>query len=203
VTDGAVPWSATTDAAAGGKYSARSGAVGNGQTTSLRLTGNFGPGAVAFSLKVSSEASWDQATFAIDGVLMMKWSGEADWERYSFPVTAGTHTLEWRYTKDVQNAVGQDAVFVDNFSAPLLPPVGPASAAKLAVVGLPQGGYELRLSGQTNQIYVIQQTAELAVGGRTQWVPFSTNVAAYGEVRIPLDPAALTAPNTYFRAYTK
>lgn len=203
VTTGTPGWSVTSSAAAGGKYSARSGAIGNSQASALSLAGKFSAGSVAFSLKISSEAVWDYAEFLIDGVQLFKWSGEADWSEYSFPIAEGVHTLQWIYHKDAQTSAGLDAVFVDNLQAPLVPAAGPGSAAKLSLSLLPQGQYELKLVGQTNQVYIIQQAAEILPNQQTIWTPYSTNVAEYGQVRFILDPQALNQPHIFFRAVTQ
>jgi len=203
VTTGTPGWSVTSATAAGGKYSARSGAIGNSQASTLSLAGKFSAGSVAFSLKISSEAVWDYAEFLIDGVQLFKWSGEADWTEYSFPITEGVHTLQWIYHKDAQTSAGLDAVYLDNLQAPLVPAAGPGSAANLSLTMLPQGQYELKLVGQTNQVYIIQQAVEILPNQQTVWTPYSTNVAEYGQVRFILDPQALNRPRTFFRAVTK
>lgn len=203
VTTGAKPWTVTTAAVSGGKYSARSGAIGNAQTTSLTLTSLCSQGAVAFDVKVSSEEGWDVFRFLYDGVEVLTLSGDLDWSRYSFPVVPGTHTFEWRYSKDNQTAVGLDAAFIDNVAAPLVPPVTAASTPRLSLNRLPQGQYELRLTGQTNQVYILYKTTQTPPDRKASWIPFATNVAYYGEIRIFLDPESLTAPRTFYRAQSR
>lgn len=203
VPGGAKPWTVTTESVASGKYAARSGVIRDGQTSTLSLTDRFFAGSVSFDLRISSEANWDYAEFLIDGVQQMKWSGDVEWTRYSFPIATGTHTLEWRYVKDNAVSSGLDAVFVDNFNAIIVPPVNSSTPAKLAVRLMPQGEYQLQLTGQANQVYTLQRAFELLPGRGTAWQPFATNVAVNGQVRIMLDAQTLGQSNTYFRAFAQ
>jgi hypothetical protein len=63
---------------------------------------------------------YDYLVFFIDGVEMDKWAGETPWEEVIFDVTAGEHTLEWMYHKDVGVVSGADCVWVDYI---ILPPM--------------------------------------------------------------------------------
>ncbi len=200
VAGGAKPWTVTSTTADGGVYAAGSGAIGHGQTSTLTLTDSFYAGTVAFSLRISSEPNWDYAEFLIDGVPQMEWSGEVEWTRYSYPISTGTHTLEWRYVKDNAVTSGLDAAFIDNFTAIIVPPTNASTPARLSLALMPQGEYQLLLVGQANQVYTIQGATELPPGRSAVWQPFATNVAVYGEIRIMLDAQALSRPQTYFRA---
>lgn len=207
VNTGAKPWTATTSTAGAGTYSARTGAIGDSQSSVLKFTGKFAAGDVGFAFRVSSEADWDFFSFWLDGVQQFVVSGEVEWTEFSAPVAAGTHTFEWRYVKDSQNAGGLDAAFIDNFVAPVIPPVDSTSAPTLSIVRLPQGQFELRITGQTNQVYTLHSTVTLSKEqvGSTQRIPWkivSTNVAAYGEVRIFLDPATMSQTQ-FYRALTR
>jgi subtilisin family serine protease len=194
-TSGAVPWSVTSQSAAGGTYSARAGTIGHNQSSILRLTQSFRAGAAAFDYRVSSEASWDFLEFYVDGVRRERWSGEVDWTRYSFAITAGQHTLEWRYTKDAANSLGLDTAFLDNVILPLdVPSDGRPST--LSVARAFSGGVEIRLKGQTNQIYQIQAAETLPA---SQWRTIHTGEARGGELRY-LDPESVTLPRRYYRA---
>jgi hypothetical protein len=107
-----------------GKYSARSGVIGNNSTSWLRVVNTSGPNdSISFYRKVSSEDGYDWLHFFIDSVPVGKWSGEQDWQRVAFPVSAGTHVYKWWYVTDISNLVGSNAGWVDNivFPAPPLP----------------------------------------------------------------------------------
>ena len=72
-------WSTTQQERHSGIYSARSGAIGGNESTSLQVTLECVTGNIAFYRKVSSESSFDILKFYIDGVEQDKWSGEEDW----------------------------------------------------------------------------------------------------------------------------
>ncbi len=100
ITAGAAPWFVQTNVVADGLYAAKSGAIGDSQTSSLTLTTNFNAGIGSFDFKVSSETNWDFLKFTVDGVLYKQWSGEVGWANYVFALNPGTHTLAWSYAKD-------------------------------------------------------------------------------------------------------
>jgi hypothetical protein len=43
-------------------------------------------------------------------------SGEVDWQEVSVGLSAGAHTLEWKYIKDGAVSEGQDAAWLDDLS---------------------------------------------------------------------------------------
>lgn len=192
-TAGAAPWLVTSNSAAQGTYSVSSGAITGSQSSTLRLTQEFREGQGSFSVRVSSEPTWDYLEFSVDSVRQERWSGEMGWTSYQFPITAGTHTLEWRYVKDPANSVGLDAAFMDNLVLPLvLPPDG--TRATLSVIPAFSGGVEVRLRGQTNQTYVIE--ASDTVDGR--WRGIHTNQAVGGQLYY-IDPDSKTLLQRFYR----
>lgn len=192
-TGGAAPWFVTDEAAAAGVYAARSGLITHGQTSTLQLTLPLRAGAASFDFKVSSEEGWDFLEFWLDGKRVQKWSGEIEWTRHEFTVTVGTHTLEWRYVKDAANSRGLDAAFVDNLVLPLAV-ADDGTIPRLSVSRAFTGGVEVRLKGQTNQVYVIQAADSLP----PRWRGVFTNVATFGEV-IFLDPESVSGPQRFYR----
>jgi hypothetical protein len=58
--------------------------------------------------------------FYIDGVEKDTWSGEEDWAEVSFPVTAGTRTFEWTYSKDGSDSSGDDTAWIDDIVFPVV-----------------------------------------------------------------------------------
>ena len=116
---GNASWFVTRSDANSGEYSARAGAIEDDEQTALRLTREGGAGEISFSVKVSSERSWDELFFSIDGDEKGNWSGESDWAQVSFPVTAGTHTFEWLYEKDGSVSDGDDTAWIDDVSFPI------------------------------------------------------------------------------------
>jgi len=102
-----------------GNYSARSGVIGNGtwlQNTKsdLRMTINvISADTLSFYKRVSSEQGYDFLQFFVDNNKLDEWSGEIPWSRSAYYLTAGTHQLLWRYTKDYSISQGEDAGFLD------------------------------------------------------------------------------------------
>ncbi len=74
-----------------------------------------GTGTVSFYWKVSSEVGYDYLEFYIDGELQDQISGTTvGWHQITYTITAsGSHTLEWRYTKDQYVSSGSDCGWVD------------------------------------------------------------------------------------------
>jgi hypothetical protein len=187
ITAGNQPWLVQTNIALAGRFAARSGAIGNGQSSSLMFTTNFPGGTASFYLKVSSELGWDSLSFYLDGVMQDQWSGEVDWTSFSLPVPAGLHTLEWRYAKDATDSAGLDAAFIDNVNLPLLPELGPPVPALLTINRQPDGSLIVQVLGRTNQQYVIQSTMSLTPP--IVWQNLSTNIATGGVINFPATAA--------------
>jgi len=125
---GSAPWYITNVGAYDGLYCSRSGAIGDNANSDMSLTLTFSSGGdISFFRKVSSEAGYDYLRFYIDGVQQGLWAGTVDWSEVSYPVTAGTHTMKWSYSKDVGVVSGSDCAWVDfiNFP-PIIPPPDPA-----------------------------------------------------------------------------
>ena len=110
------PWTVVANSHSGA-YCAKSGNELQNSTTSylyleVNLTADM---TLTFSAKVSSESGYDKAYFDIDGVTKINGiSGDGNWIDYSYPLTAGTHSLSWRYTKDTSTASNDDCFYVDD-----------------------------------------------------------------------------------------
>ena len=118
---GDAPWTIDDTTAFEGTYSARSGDISDNQSSTLSVTVEvLAAGDISFAYKVSSESGYDYLRFAIDGVEQASWSGEVAWTEASFPVTAGTHTFTWSYTKDGSVSSGSDAGWIDYVVFPTL-----------------------------------------------------------------------------------
>jgi hypothetical protein len=113
-TSGNVPWSITSSGVYAGNFSARSGVIGNSQTSILTITRNCIIGKISFAKKVSSEPYYDSLTFYIDGVEKGRWSGWEDWGEVSYNTTMGIHTFKWIYSKDPTVVNAKDAAWIDN-----------------------------------------------------------------------------------------
>jgi hypothetical protein len=111
-TGGNANWFPETTTFYSDSDAAESGDIGNSQSSYLR-TNITGPGTIRFWWKVSSESSYDYLNFYINGVRQSRISGEVTWRQQSYPLASGTHTLEWRYTKNGGNSRGSDCGWVD------------------------------------------------------------------------------------------
>ena len=122
-----VPWMIDTVVSHSGRCSARSGAIGHGQTTDLVLE-VFLPydDTVSFWAKLSTEPRYDQLVFSVDGERQQPvlW-GDIGWRQYKYRLVAGRHTLRWRYQKDHSTSQGRDCVWVDDISLPMAYWAGP------------------------------------------------------------------------------
>lgn len=126
------PWFADNQISFQGEYSFRSGNIGDNQSSVLNLN-FYTPEAdsVRFHRKVSSEESYDFLRFYINNQLMSEWSGELDWQRFSYPVQAGTHQLRWEYVKDEIIALNMDAAWIDDVELPPLSVFDPVSVKEI------------------------------------------------------------------------
>jgi hypothetical protein len=122
---GDADWFVTSAYAYEGNYSMQSGAINDNDLTTMYIVVN-NPAVfdLSFSFKTSTEDGYDFLTFLIDNVEQGSWSGENDWTEMSYPLTAGSHNLRWRYAKDFTVSSGTDACWVDNIVLPVEANVG-------------------------------------------------------------------------------
>jgi len=118
---GGVSWETTRSEKHSGIYSARPGAIEDGEETALEVSLDCVSGYITFYRKVSSEPRWDYLIFKIDGVEKESWSGEEDWAEVSFPVDKGIRTFEWTYSKDSSVSEGDDSAWIDDIVFPIGP----------------------------------------------------------------------------------
>ena len=86
---------------------------------SMTLTVNvLAAGELTFAYKVSSESNWDKLHFFMDNQEKGVWSGTIDWTEFTQPVSVGTHTFKWSYTKDSSVSSGSDCAWVDDIIFP-------------------------------------------------------------------------------------
>ena len=107
---------------AGGRGNFCAKSNNNGQHSSsgsMELQVNvLAAGELTFWYKVSSEQNYDKLHFYMDGQEKQVWSGTIAWTEYSQPVTTGTHTFKWEYTKDGSVSSGDDCAWVDDVKFP-------------------------------------------------------------------------------------
>jgi hypothetical protein len=117
--EGEIHWTTTRWEKHSGSYSAQAGLIDDDESTTLKVTLNCAAGDISFYYKIYSEGGCDYLTFYIDGVEQDTWSGEEDWAEVSFPVTAGTRTFEWTYSKDGSESEGNDTACIDDIVFPI------------------------------------------------------------------------------------
>ncbi len=166
-----------------GNYSARSGVIGNNQSSILNMTVQvLSPDTLSFYKKVSSEETYDFLQFFVDNTKRDEWSGEVAWSRSAYYLTAGNHTLKWTYIKDYSISSGNDAGYLDYI---LFPPIyqpltvqnqennigsiiaypNPCSdVLYLNINAQKQGQYRIELSNQLGQSMNIWAKGELTAG---------------------------------------
>ncbi len=117
VSSGDYPWTVVTE---GDRTFAQSGNAGQASSSSI-LTATV---TLSSSMKLffdfkawgeGSSTAWDKCEFLVDGVAQFAYGArQNDWETYSVPLTAGTHTLTWQYIKDSSVNYPGDYFAVDN-----------------------------------------------------------------------------------------
>ena len=119
-TSGSNSWQITTSTPYEGTYAARSASIGNNASSTLSVTRTVAAeDTISFYYKVSSESNYDFLTFYIDNEEQDAWSGNISWRKAAYPVSAGTHTFKWTYSKDYYGSSGQDLAMIDNVEFPL------------------------------------------------------------------------------------
>jgi len=112
---------------------ARSGYTADSTTSWLQTTVT-GPGTFSFWWRASSEASWDQGFFLVDGTEAVVIDGETGWQAYTNELAAGSHILRWEYRKDSSWAEGEDCIWLDDVQ---FVPAGGGTATTATPVPVP------------------------------------------------------------------
>lgn len=116
------PWSIDSSRTHSGTYSARSyNFNGGGDNSSSTMTLSqtvTRDDSISYWRYVSSERRYDKFLFYIDDELMDDASGITGWTRKAFPVSVGTHTFTFTYSKDYSNYNNEDAVWLDDIQLP-------------------------------------------------------------------------------------
>ena len=156
-TQGTYPWQITDDEAYQGTYSARSyPSLSHSQTSEMSISLTLSsPDTVSFWYKVSSESNYDKFHFYIDNDEKVVSSGQVEWTRAAFLVTAGSHTLLFSYSKDVSVSSYSDCAWIDNVSLPH--PLPSYNVTVTAVHGTATGSGTY-LQGETATVGVYPQS---------------------------------------------
>ena len=113
-------WEITNVNPYNGQFSARSAQnLPNSRESRISITWTSSvDDSISFAYKVSSENNYDKLKFFVDGNEFLSASGERDWARVSYPVTAGTHIFSFSYSKDRYTASGSDCAWIDDIYLP-------------------------------------------------------------------------------------
>ncbi len=127
-TQGNYPWEITNQNAHNGTFCVRSRTwstsswnsnSGNNCSSELSITWtSTANDSITFWKRVSSESDYDFFHFYIDNVEMEAISGEVDWSRSAYAITAGTHTFKFSYQKDGSVGRGSDCTWIDDIHLP-------------------------------------------------------------------------------------
>lgn len=120
INSSAFPWIITSNQAAEGAFSARSGIIPNSAESMLKLTVNSSmEDTLRFSVKVSSEPGYDYLYFRLNGTEMFNISGIGDWTKKKYVLNEGFNLLEWYYKKDDNTISGEDCAWLDDIIFPV------------------------------------------------------------------------------------
>ena len=117
------------------------------QTSSLNATVTItGSGSISFNYRISSEGCCDRGRFYIDGSEKINVSGEGSWQSVLYDLSAGTHTLSWRYSKDESYGAGEDGFFIDDITITSIVTVGSSpmsieNGTTVDLIASPNTGY--------------------------------------------------------------
>ena len=131
---GDADWAYQTSVTYDGVDAAQSGTITHSQESWMETTVT-GPGTLTFWWRVSSETNYDYLRFLVDDVVQNgAISGTVAWQQKTCAITAGPHTLRWRYSKDVSVSTGSDRGWVDQVG---WTPGGAALALSPAATNVP------------------------------------------------------------------
>ena len=181
--DATYPWTVSTGTANSGAFCMASGCTNiNSASSTISLQATYdGDGTIEFYSRISSESSWDEGSFSIDGAEQYRQSGTGgSWSLRSFPVTAGTHTFTWTYEKDASVYDGDDRFYIDDIVLSANP--APAQTVTTNTESVTLTGLE------TGTTYSVRVQADCGENGESRWsseVSFTT----------PLVPIIAATPN--------
>lgn len=111
--EGSVPWAVSDRFASDGRYSLRSGSIGDDGTSRMHLPLLIENGVLSFDVGVDSEPGFDFVRVFIDDEPVVFLSGFQQ-QRITRLLQAGRHELRVEYSKDLSKEFGGDAGWIDN-----------------------------------------------------------------------------------------
>lgn len=112
------PWVITAGGAKGKCIKSTNNGTNSSEGYCVLTVDVVAAGELTFMYKVSSEASYDKLHFYMDNQEKGTWSGVVDWSVFTQPVTEGTHTFKWSYTKDSSVNSHDDTAWIDEITFP-------------------------------------------------------------------------------------
>lgn len=111
---GQAEWFITDEIVYEGNFSARSGVIGDNYFSALSINYPVAyDDSISFYYMVSSENNYDYLKFKMNNQEVMSLSGEHEWQRAAFPVSAGEMLFSWVYEKDYSVSNGFDCAGLD------------------------------------------------------------------------------------------
>jgi len=163
-------WTITSGNGETGTFGAESGNGIHNSSSELELvvTIPVGGSAYSFDYRVECEANWDFLRFYVDGAQVpgTDWSGASGWVNYAGALTAGVHTLSWRYSKDGSGNTNSDRAWIDNIS---IASVETAQPVMRIVDGFEQAGRVLTSDASGNASWQ-------DVGNDGDWLTSGTDI---------------------------
>lgn len=123
---GDAAWTVQNASVHSGTNAATSGTINDRETSSMvRNVSLLSATTLTFWYRVSSETRYDFLRVYDGGTLLGEWSGDVPWAMASYPLAAGSHTIEWRYSKDDTMSARADRAWIDDISFGTAPPSDP------------------------------------------------------------------------------
>jgi hypothetical protein len=157
----------------------------------LEYANTFAAGTLSFAYRVSGFPGYGFIEFLVDGAVLMSTSGDqgdadSGWQTFSTPLTAGAHTLQWRY----RTRFSFDCKFASNGGSPLYPGCLDRAWIDAISLPLPKSVSGISLASNLNPSSVGQPvtlTATVTASGATGSVLFfDGGVPLAGCAAVPL-----------------
>jgi N-acetylneuraminic acid mutarotase len=167
-TAGDANWTATTNQAHTGNYSAQSGALSGTGNSDMTLTVTVSQlSTLSFARKVHAERgcpyrnefycqyfygyTYDDFLFSIDGSQQNDWTENQNWQIFTYKLSPGTHTLRWRYERNNNGSSGNYHGWVDDVKISSVNPVIASTSTLTAPID-PSTGQVGQWSALSNDI---------------------------------------------------
>jgi len=125
-------WLVQTNRTSDGVDAAESPDIEDGESASCSAR-FYGPGEISFQWAVSSEQTYDNLIYYLDGKEQERISGERGWAEVALPILGEQHTVSWTYRKDSSKSAGSDSAFLDALA---FRPIPFGSGLEAAIDGL-------------------------------------------------------------------